>query len=144
MQEVQAVHVAGRPDIFKPGSTENAAETRDRMQLPHSFMWVATLDSSVVGYVYGRLSDDPENRWKFAARTFVLDQMGVKEELRGHGIGRELWNAVLDVARAERADRIVLNVWSFNRGAREFYDRLGLRSFQERMSVELTALADDR
>jgi ribosomal protein S18 acetylase RimI-like enzyme len=144
MQEVQAVHVTGRPDIFKPGGTENAAETRDRMRLPDNFMWVATLDGTVVGYAYGRLSADPENRWKFAARTFTLDQMGVSEELRGQGIGRALWRAVLDVARAERADRVVLNVWSFNRGAREFYQRLGFASFHERMSVEMSALPDDR
>lgn len=76
MREVQAVHVTGRPDIFKPGGTENAAETRDRMRLPDNFMWVATLDGTVVGYAYGRLSADPENRWKFAPRTFTLDQMG--------------------------------------------------------------------
>jgi len=144
MQEVQALHVAGRPDLFKPGGTENAEETRARMLLPDSFMWVATLDSRIVGYAYGRLSADPENRWRFAARTFTLDQMGTKDGLRRQGIGRALWNAVVDVAKAERADRVVLNVWSFNRGAREFYDRLGFRSFHERMSVELSPSPDDR
>jgi ribosomal protein S18 acetylase RimI-like enzyme len=144
MQEVQAVHVAGRPDLFKPGGTENAAETRERMRLPDSFMWVATIDSNVVGYAYGRLSVDPENRWRFAARTFILDQMGAKEGLRRRGIGRALWNAVVDVAKAERAERVVLNVWSFNHGARAFYDRLGFKSFHERMSIELPAMPDDR
>ena len=144
MQEVQAVHVAGRPDLFKPGGTENAAETSARMQLPDNFMWVATLGLGVVGYAYGRLSDDPENRWRFAARTFTLDQMGVKQELRGHGIGRALWTAVLDTAKSERADRVVLNVWSFNPGAREFYHRLGFTPFHERMAVELTRAPDDR
>ena len=144
MQEVQALHVAGRPDLFKPGGTENAAETRERMQLPDHFMWVAILDSSIVGYAYGRLSDDPENPWRFAARTFTLDQMNVKEELRRRGIGRALWKAALDMAKAERADRIVLNVWSFNRDAREVYARLGFTPFHERMVVELSATPDNR
>jgi ribosomal protein S18 acetylase RimI-like enzyme len=144
MQEVQAVHVAGRPDLFKPGGTENAAETRERMQLPDHFMWVATLDSVVVGYAYGRLSIDPENRWRFAARTFILDQMGTKAEVRRQGVGRALWNAVVEVATAERAERVVLNVWSFNHGAREFYRRLGFESFHERMTVELSATPDNR
>ena len=144
MQEVQAVHVAGRPDIFKPDGTENAEETRTRMQLPDNFMWVATLGSSVVGYAYGRLSADPENRWKFAARTFTLDQMGVKEGLRGQGIGRTLWTAVRAVAMAQGAERVVLNVWAFNRDAREFYDRLGFTSFHERMALELSATPDNR
>lgn len=137
MQEVQAVHVAGRPDLFKPGGTENAAETRVRMAVPGNFMWVATRGASVVGYAFGRLSVEPENTWRFAARNFVLDQMGAKAGLRGQGIGRALWSAVLDVAKAEGADRVVLNVWAFNKGARGFYDRLGFTSFHERMSVEL-------
>jgi ribosomal protein S18 acetylase RimI-like enzyme len=144
MQEVQAVHVAGRPDLFKPGGTENAAETRQRMLLPDSFLWVATIDSNIVGYAYGRVSVEPENRWRFAARTFILDQMGTKSGLRRRGIGRALWNAVLDVARAERTERVVLNVWSFNPGAREFYERLGFKSFHERMAVELSATPDSR
>lgn len=144
MQEVQAVHVAARPDLFKPGGTENAAETRARMQLPDSFMWVATLDSKIVGYAYARLAPEPENPWRFAARTFILDQMGTKSGLRRQGIGRAMWNAVLDVASAERAERVVLNVWSFNPGAREFYDRLGFKSFHERMAVELSATPDNR
>ena len=144
MQEVQAVHVAGRPDLFKPGGTEDAAETRQRMRLPDSFMWVATLDSDIVGYAYGRVSADPENRWRFAARTFILDQMGAKTGFRRQGIGRALWNAVLEVARAERAERVVLNVWSFNPGARAFYDRLGFQSFHERMAVELSPTPENR
>jgi GNAT superfamily N-acetyltransferase len=144
MQEVQAVHVAGRADIFKPGGTENADETRERMRLPDNFMWVAMLDSSVVGYAYGRVSVEPANRWKFAARTFILDLMGVKEGLRGQGIGRALWQAVRAVAMAEGAERVVLNVWAFNRDAREFYDRLGFTSFHERMAVELSASPDNR
>src|SRR5690348_15252033 len=55
MQEVQAVHVAGRPDLFKPGGTENASQTRERMQAPGNFMWVATLDTDVVGYAFARM-----------------------------------------------------------------------------------------
>jgi len=143
MVEVQALHVAGRPDLFKPGGTENAAEVRERMQASDNFMWVASIDTATVGYAYARLLDEAENRWKFAARSIILDQMGVKNGFRERGIGRALWNAVLDVAKAERAERVILNVWSFNRGAREFYDRLGLTSFHERLAIELP-LPDER
>jgi diamine N-acetyltransferase len=137
MLEVQALHVAGRPDIFKPGGTENAAETRERMRAPSQFMWVATVGDAVVGYAYARLSLELENRWKFAAHTLVLDQMGVHEGCRGQGVGRKLWNAVLDAAKSEGVQRVILNVWSFNSDARAFYDRLGLESFHERMAIEL-------
>lgn len=143
MREVQALHVAGRPDLFKPGGTENVAETRERMSAPGQFIWVATADDSVVGYAYARLSIEPENPWRFSARSLVLDQMGVKDGMRRHGIGRRLWEAVLEAANDERVQRVILNVWSFNGGARAFYRRLGFDSFHERMAVEL-ATPDDR
>jgi ribosomal protein S18 acetylase RimI-like enzyme len=45
--------------------------------------------------------------------------------------------AVRDAAIAENVDRVILHVWSFNRDARRFYERLGFTSFHERMAVEL-------
>ena len=138
MLEVQALHVAGRPDLFKPGGTENAAETRERMLAPGHFMWVATDDDAVAGYAYARVSLEPENRWRFAAHSLILDQMGVTARCRRRGVGRKLWNAVLETAKAEGVQRVVLNVWAFNTLARAFYSRLGFMPFHERMAVELS------
>jgi len=80
---------------------------------------------------------EPEPLWRYASRLLLLDQMGVDARHRSRGIGEALWNAVRETAAAEGVDRVVLNVWSFNREARRFYERLGFTPFQERMAFEI-------
>jgi len=135
--EVQDVHVAGRPDLFKPGGVESIAEIAHRIDIDGQFYWVATLSDTPVGYAYARLVEEPESLWRHAARTLVLDQMGVAKGHRSRGVGEALWNAVREAAAAEHVERVILNVWAFNRDARRFYERLGFTSFHERMAFEL-------
>ena len=137
--EVQDVHVAGHPDLFKPGGVEPHAEIATRVSTPGQFYWVATLADDMVGYAYARLVVEPESLWRYASRLLLLDQMGVDARHRSRGIGEALWNVVRETAEAEGVDRVVLNVWSFNRDARRFYEQLGFTSFQERMSFEIEA-----
>lgn len=135
--EVQDVHVAGRPDLFKPGGVETMTEIAHRIGTDGQFYWVATLSDTPVGYAYARVVEEPESLWRRATRTLVLDQMGVAKGHRSRGIGAVLWNAVREAAAAERVERVILNVWAFNRDARRFYERLGFTSFHERMAFEL-------
>lgn len=137
--EVQAVHVAGRPDLFKPAGVEDVTQVTARIADARQLYWVATVREVLIGYAYARLTDEPESLWRYASRIIVLDQMGVDARYRSRGVGERLWNAVRATAIAERVDRVVLNVWAFNGDARRFYERMGFTSFHERMSVELRA-----
>jgi GNAT superfamily N-acetyltransferase len=137
MLEVHAVHVAGRPDLFKPAGVERAPQIEARMSDAHQFYWVASLGNRIIGYAYARYVDESESVWRHSARVVVLDQMGVESRYRSRGVGERLWDAVREMAVSERADRVVLNVWAFNVDARRFYERLGFAPFHERMSVEL-------
>ena len=136
-REVQDVHVDGRPDLFKPGGVETPAQIAARLGSPDHHYWVATLGPDVVGYAIARVADEPDSPWRYAAPTLILDQMGVDARHRSSGVGARLWNAVRDAAVAHGADRVVLNVWSFNASARRFYERIGFRSFHQRMAFEL-------
>lgn len=135
--EVQAVHVAGQPDTFKPGGGETAETVASRMGDPGQLFWVATVAEQAIGYAHARVIDEPESPWKYAARTLVLDQMGVSATHRSRGVGRALWNAVREAATSERVERIILNVWAFNADARRFYERLGFAPLHYRMTLEL-------
>lgn len=135
--EIQDVHVAGHPELFKPGGGEPHAVIAGRISEPGQFYWVATLADDPVGYAYARLVMEPESLWRYASRVLLLDQMGVDARHRSRGIGAALWRAVRETAATEAADRVILNVWSFNRDARRFYEQLGFSSFQERMAFEI-------
>ena len=141
--EIQDVHVAGHPELFKPGGGESHADIASRVTAPGQFYWIATVADDPVGYAYARLVTEPESSWRYASRWLLLDQMGVDARHRSRGIGAALWNAVRETAATEAVSRVVLNVWSFNRDARRFYEQLGFTSFQERMAFEIQP-PDDR
>ena len=136
--EVQELHVAGRPDIFKPGGCDTPPEIVARIESDDQFYWVAVHDGAIIGYAFARVIAEPENRWKYATRILMLDQMAVAWRSRRLGAGTALWDAVRELAVALGVDRIVLNVWAFNVPARRFYERMGLTPFHERMAVELS------
>ncbi len=46
--------------------------------------------------------------------------------IKKKGIGKKLYNYLLDKAKKEGIDAIELNVWSFNSSAIKFYESLGM------------------
>lgn len=134
--EVQALHVAAQPGIFKPagGDSLHAALIRERMTTAgHRFLLAVASAGEVVGYAYLVTQTEPGTPWRYAAVVATLDQMGVAVHHRRHGVGTALVTAVRDAATAHGATEVRLNVWSFNEGARAFYRRCGFVLMQERL-----------
>ena len=59
-------------------------------------------------------------------KTLYIDDLCVDESLRGRGIGRELYEAALSLARESGCYNLTLNVWSCNPSAMRFYEAQGL------------------
>ena len=76
-------------------------------------------DQEIVGGVLGELY------WEW----FHLDLLWVKEELRGHGYGRQLLMRAEDEARQRGAKNVFLDTFSFQ--APDFYKQYGYRVFGE-------------
>ncbi len=58
--------------------------------------------------------------------TLYLDDLCVDENCRGKGIGKQLYEAVLELARSLGCYNVTLNVWAKNPSAMKFYERCGL------------------
>lgn len=140
--EIQAYHAAARPELFRPEGNDTLEEIRDRMARLDHFYWVAVQDGAVVGYAYARADEQPASRHRRAQRVLELRQMGVTARSRRSGVGRSLWAAVRGAAEALGVDRVVLNVWGFNRPARAFYESLGFGPFRMQMALEMARHAD--
>ena len=133
--EVQALHAAAHPDVFKPAGphTLPAHVVRERMAAGGHRWWVAVVDGEVAGYAHAVVQAEPETAWRYAATTVTLDAMGVAAQYRGRGAGTGLVAAVRDAAAALGAAEVRVNVWAFNEGARAFYRRCGFVAVQERL-----------
>lgn len=120
------------PDAFTSSVAERSAQ-------PMSW-WEARLgdDANANEMVFGAFREGRlagaaglsfETREK-ARHKCTLFGMYVPQEFRGGGIGRELVNAVLAVARSRPGVKVIqLTVTDGNRAARSLYERCGFASF---------------
>ncbi|MDP2686953.1 MAG: GNAT family N-acetyltransferase [Aequorivita sp.] len=97
-------------DLEREGFVENPLFT----------CFVAEIDEEIVGaaLVYFRFST-----WK--GRTLHLEDLIVKEEKRGMGIGEALYKQVMQFAYDRGLKRVAWDVLDWNTGAIRFYERSG-------------------
>ncbi len=94
---------------------------------------VAELDSEVVGIslYYPRYST-----WQ--GRCYYLEDLFVKPDFRGQGIGLELLQATGEEARKAGAGRLDWQVLDWNEDAVRFYERIGANIEKEWWNCKLT------
>ena len=128
--EVQELHVAHRPDVFRPIATpEIAGRFRDLFAQPTTKIWVAVVDGSVRGYLVAILRRPAAPNPYVLERSWLeLDQIGVSAEHRRLGIARGLVERALAHAQAEGIAGVELSSWSFNQNAHRAFEKLGFVS----------------
>jgi ribosomal protein S18 acetylase RimI-like enzyme len=88
-------------------------------------LFVAETGSKVIGFLTIRLRQNVDQPWLVPALRAIVDDLGVIEEWRRHGVGRRLMDAAHDWSRRRGATILQLNVWEFNQDALAFYESLG-------------------
>jgi diamine N-acetyltransferase len=136
-EPVQRLHYEARPDIFKPPalSDEIIAWYADLLNQPENHFFIAEAEGQAVGYVGAKVVHQPATPFTVAMDGLLIDQISVNDDQRGKGYGAALMQAVVDLARAKKINRIMLGVWDFNTHAIEFYKRQGWRVYTERMEI---------
>jgi GNAT superfamily N-acetyltransferase len=96
----------------------------------HTF--IAEQNNEIVGMAlyYYRYST-----WK--GRTIHLEDLIVKEKMRGSGLGFELYSAVIDQGKCDGVLRIEWNVLDWNTPAIEFYEKSGAKVFKDWLVAQM-------
>ncbi len=139
VKPVHDLHAAAYPDFFKPYalSAEWIADFRERLLDPSITVFIAEVDGAAAGYVLTQLVERPDNLYTYAMRFLLVDQISVNPEARSKGCGTALMQAAAELAQARGLKRVVLGVWTFNQRAIAFYERLGFKSRDLRMELNL-------
>src|SRR6476646_4637306 len=123
---VQDLHLAQRPDHFRPTGCEDLARWyRSLLEKPTTRVWIAEEDGSPVGYLLALVHESSENPFVRARRWCEIDQLAVDPNWRRRGIGRALLLNAVSTAQAEGISRVEAASWSFNDGAHAVFGRLG-------------------
>ena len=132
--QVDMVHHNGRPDLFKgPAVKYTPDELKEILLNDETPVFVCVdEDNNVLGHGFcimqhfgGQLMEEVD--------TLYIDDICVGEKYRGQGVGRALYEHILDHARKSGCYNVTLNVWSCNPGAMKFYQKLGLSPYKTGM-----------
>ena len=127
LSQVCLVHHNGRPDIFKVGTKYSYNELTKLLKDESRPILVSVNGSDeVTGYCFCILQCHEDNSILTDIKTFYIDDLCVDESLRGCHIGRELYEAAVDLAKEKGCYNLTLNVWSCNPSALRFYEAQGL------------------
>ena len=133
--QVNMVHHNGRPDLFKGPTTKyTEAELAQILQNDDTPVFVCADDQGrVLGHGFcilqrfgGQLMTEHD--------TLYVDDICVDEAARGMGVGRAIYDHIVNYARRLGCYNVTLNVWTCNPGAKAFYEKLGLKPY--RVSME--------
>ena len=125
--QVLMVHHNGRPDIFKPDCKKYTDEELLAIIADDERpIFVAEEEGEVKGYAFCVFEEHKNSNILTDIKTLYIDDLCVDENSRGQNIGRELYEYVLDFAKASGCYNVTLNVWSCNESALKFYEKMGL------------------
>ena len=129
--QVNMVHHNGRPDLFKGPTTKySAEELKAIFSNGETPVFVCTDENDrVVGHGFC-VMEQYGGQLMTERSTLYIDDICVDENARGQGVGRALYDHILDYAREAGCYNVTLNVWSCNPGAMAFYEKLGLTPYR--------------
>lgn len=99
---------------------------------PLFYTFIAEVDNEIVGMAlyYYRYST-----WK--GKTIHLEDLIVKEKMRGSGIGFALYTEIIQQAKQEGVRRVEWNVLDWNTPAIEFYEKSGAKVFKNWLVAQM-------
>lgn len=137
--EVQKVHAEAMPHIFKPPSARTFPETEITGLLndQDNIFLVALEDEHAIAYLYAQVVHGLESSLLFPFERLYIHHIAVRWSHQGKGFGKALVDRLLELAKSKDISTVVLDVWSFNEGARQFFMKRGFTVFNERMWVDV-------
>lgn len=128
LKQVLDIHHEGRSDIFKADVKKYTDQQLiEIIKDDNRPIFVYEENDEIIGYAFCIFQQQTDSNILTDIKTLYIDDLVVKEGCRGKGTGKQLYDYVVEFAKASGCYNITLNVWSFNQKAREFYDHMGMK-----------------
>ncbi len=137
-KEVSNIHSENRSDIYKK-STENLDEIYflKIAQTENILITIAELNSEIVGLCISEIKITKNNPLLHDKKVLYINTIVVSSNHKRKGIGKKLYNGILEKAKSLNIDKIELVVWDFNTSAISFYQKLGFKIKYNVMEKEI-------
>lgn len=126
LKQVNELHAKTRPDLFRLNTKYDSDGVRALISDQSKPVFVCDDGGKVKGYAICMFKESSGDSLMQDIRTLYIDDICVDESARGKGVGKLLYNAAADFAKASGCYNVTLNVWACNPAAMEFYKKCGL------------------
>lgn len=138
LQQVGQVHHDIRPDLFRDGAQKYDPQSlTELLQDPHRPVFAAMEGDAMLGYCFCILRVTEGDPVRMDEKTLYIDDLCVDETLRGHHVGKALYEYAEAYAKSIGCDTITLNVWCGNEAAMAFYRNRGMKPRNITMEAKL-------
>lgn len=133
MNQVQKLHCENRPDIFRERSIDElekqVTEAINENEKENVIIVAENDSEEIVGILNYKIRIIEEGSRPNLKPNSILSisELGVEENWRGKGIGKQLMNEAEKIKITLGCERLELNCWSFNEKAMGFYASCGMK-----------------
>lgn len=133
---VNDVHVAGRPDTFRPGFCRELEQILyQRFEAESWNILVAELEGQIAGFAAVEYLDRPESPYNLARKMYHVEEFGVHPAFHRRGVATALVEYMKQDAAQRGYPRLELDMWEFNQGALAFYENVGFTTYRRHMEL---------
>lgn len=134
-REVRQIHIDIINDYFAEQNDElEKMVFLQSLENDQIIALVAVEDNIIYGYLLAKKKYLPYLR---EANVISIENLGVKKEFRGQGIGKKLMDILFKISESLNADEIRLGVYDKNEEAYRFYKKYGFELLEKRMHIRL-------
>lgn len=128
LSQVNDVHAEGRPDFFIRGKRKYEEDDLKKiLDDDDTPVFVYEEDDDIKGYAFCVMHDLSQCSNLHPDKSMYIDDICVDEKYRRHGVGRKLYEFVIQYAKEEKCFNVTLNVWDRNPEAKAFYESMGMK-----------------
>ena len=139
IKQLDDFHRRAFPDLIKPTTKKNRSPEwyKKIIYNKKQILILGYEDDSIIGFVQAELVIPKLHPVLNKVKHINLHDIVINEKFRGKSYGKKLYLAIEKFAKKNKAQEIVLNVWSFNQDAIKFYKKCGFKPFLIKMIKSL-------
>lgn len=138
--EIHNLHLKNRPDIYKDVNNPLLKDYFDELLNTNNtklFVFENTENNELVAYCIVKIMTTQSIPVLIQRRFAFVDDFCVKSSYKKNGIGRLLFQHIVDYAKSEGASSLQLVVSEFNKDAIKFYETIGMSTRNRKMELNL-------
>lgn len=133
--EVHDLHLNNTTNTFKDIDPFTKEEFEEVLSDKNSFFLIAE-EIKIISFIHAFINEREGRKTKFK-RTMHIEHLGVIKTEHNRGVGSKLIEEIKKIAKVNKCDNIILDVYSFNENAIKFYKNKGFKEKKIKMEIEL-------